>query len=196
MKKVIYQKTTNVENILNDDGSINTSKTSEQTIKQTIKNDEPDFVKLYLNALTPLYGLEGLQNKVLIEFVKFMGYDNIVDMNARKWELLASNLNINVQVARNRISQICKNHSEIIKSLGKGAYFVNPRIFGKGTWQNVKQIRAIFTSDKIETIKEFKNGKVESFTTILREENNPKKKTFRKEKLEEKEFEHIEIPFI
>jgi hypothetical protein len=187
MKKVIYQKTTNIENEHSEDGSVSTSKTSEQTIKQTIKNDEPDFIKLYLNALTPLYSLEGLQNKVLIEFVKLMGYDNIVDMNLRKWNLLASNLNISVQVARNKISQLCKNHSDIVKSLGEGAYFISPEVFGKGTWQNIKQIRAIFSSDRIETIKEFKNGKVESFTTILREEK-PKKKTTRGEKLSEKEF--------
>ncbi|MBX0310361.1 MAG: replication/maintenance protein RepL, partial [Sulfurihydrogenibium sp.] len=165
----------------------NTSRTSEQTVKQTIKNDEPDFVKLYLNALTPLYNLEGLQNKVLIEFVKLMGYDNIVDMNSRKWELLASNLKISIQMARNRISKLCKNHNEIVKSLGKGAYFINPEIFGRGTWQDIKQIRAIFSSDKIETIKEFRNGRVETFTTTIREEI-PNKKTTKGKKLQEKEL--------
>ncbi|MEE1250945.1 MAG: replication/maintenance protein RepL, partial [Lachnospiraceae bacterium] len=118
--------------------------------KTVYKTKEPDYVKLYLDCVLILKGLQKGLNPILIEFVKYMNYADIngfgggqvIFVNKTLKETIANSLNVSLKRIEQAITQFVK--AGIFKRISVGTYQVNPNIFGKGEWKDIKNIRATF----------------------------------------------------
>lgn len=105
---------------------------------------EPNFIKLYLGDIGKISGLQPNTMLLLLEFLKIMDYDNLVHVGyGRKIDMYkaihgeATNRQITVYMHRH-IGYLVKAGLLYEKVLGQ--YIVNPNIFGKGKWADVKKI--------------------------------------------------------
>ena len=126
---------------------------------------EPAYVKLYLDCLCDLKGLSKSLNPILIELLKHMSYAGKDEEFGGQLIYLNSVLKRNIckVVKRSMIrldqalGDFCK--AQILKRVARGTYQVNPYLFGKGDWKDIKNIRATIdfgarTIENLEIIKE------------------------------------------
>ena len=112
----------------------------EQMNERIVKvEQEPDFIKLYLQDICKLNDIPKTYSKLLNELLKYSSYDNMILIPTYIKEKISKDLNMNIGTVSNSLSQLTKN--EILKREGKGAYRLNPFLFGKGKWTNIKKIR-------------------------------------------------------
>ena len=115
-----------------------------------ILSKEPNYVKVYLDTVLIFKDISKSLNPVLFEFLKYMSYANIHDstggqiifVNKTMKEVIAKSSNVTIKRVDQAITQFVK--SDIFKRVGTGTYQVNPNIFGKGDWKDIKKIRATF----------------------------------------------------
>lgn len=127
-----------------------------------LQDKEPDFVKIYLDCILSFKDLSKSLNPILIETLKYMSYANSPDggqmifLNSAIKKRIASALNLKID----RVNKAIKDFKDsgIFKHTERGAYQVNPIIFGKGDWKDIKKIRATFdfNTGNLEADLEFK----------------------------------------
>ena len=124
---------------------INTSTSSVMVLGK-----EPNYVKVYLDTVLTFKDVSKSLNPILFEFLKYMSYANIKDntggqiifVNKIMKEVVANSTNVTIKRVEQAITQFVK--AGIFKRVGMGTYQVNPNIFGKGDWKDIKKIRATF----------------------------------------------------
>lgn len=115
-----------------------------------ILSKEPNYVKVYLDTVLIFKDISKSLNPILFEFLKYMSYANIHNstggqitfVNKTMKEVIAKSSNVTIKRVDQAITQFVK--SDIFKRVGTGTYQVNPNIFGKGDWKDIKKIRATF----------------------------------------------------
>lgn len=110
-------------------------------------NGEPEFVKLYVKDILYLVGLPKRSITVLFWLMKHMTYadDDLglcVVLNATFKKMMCSELGFKtIQTIDNCLSDLSK--FKVIERIGRGMYRLNPHLFGKGNWFNIKEIRML-----------------------------------------------------
>jgi hypothetical protein len=140
------------ETVTNDDGE----KLFQRHIEESYVSKEPDYVKIYLDNILQINNLSSGIQKTLNVLLKRMAYDNIVVLNAYIKKQMAEELGFNtVQSLNNNINKLVKEGIMIRK--GTGTYEMNPFLFGRGSWDNIKKIRfqVIFEEGKISQKADF-----------------------------------------
>ncbi|MGG3542853.1 replication/maintenance protein RepL [Priestia megaterium] len=140
------------ETVTNDDGE----KLFQRHIEESYVSKEPDYVKIYLDNILQINNLSSGIQKTLNVLLKRMAYDNIVVLNAYIKNQMAEELGFNtVQSLNNNINKLVKEGIMIRK--GTGTYEMNPFLFGRGSWDNIKKIRfqVIFEEGKISQKADF-----------------------------------------
>lgn len=157
--KTVYQ-----EVVATTDGEVVTHKTLYMT------KDEPPYVKVYIDCVLMIKGLpKGLSN-ILLELLKHMTFaDNtvqggqVIALNAYLKRQIANNLGVSVKRVEQGITEFVKK--DIMKRIAVGTYQVNPNMFGKGEWGDIKKIRDIYATidfKKREIVAEIVNEEEES----------------------------------
>lgn len=126
---------------------------------------EPDFIKLYVDCLCDFKGISKSLNPILLGLIKHMSYASVKDttggqilyLNAALKRNVAENCEVSVKRVEQAITDFVR--SGIFARIATATYQVNPEMFGKGTWKDIKNIRAKF---------DFKEGTVEA--EIIRNE--------------------------
>lgn len=124
--------------IADTEGVVNEEK-NEFSISSHSFEVEPDFVKLYLKDIARLYDLPKATSKLMLEILKFMGYDNIVALGKYRREEIAKSLGISPGTLANALTRFIDEG--LIMKVSSSEYFVNPNIFGKGKWRDIKKLR-------------------------------------------------------
>lgn len=140
------------ETVTNDDGE----KLFQKHIQESYVSKEPDYVKVYLDNILLINNLPSGIQKTLNVLLKRMAYDNIVVLNAYIKKQMAQELGFStVQSLNNNINKLVKEG--IMSRKGTGTYEMNPFLFGRGSWDNIKQIRfeVIFEEGKISQKADF-----------------------------------------
>lgn len=140
------------ETVTNDDGE----KLFQKHIEESYVSKEPDYVKIYLDNILQINNLSSGIQKTLNVLLKRMAYDNIVVLNAYIKKQMAEELGFNtVQSLNNNINKLVKEG--IMNRKGTGTYEMNPFLFGRGSWDNIKKIRfqVIFEEGKISQKADF-----------------------------------------
>lgn len=135
----------------------------EQTSKSTTKirvEQEPDFVKLYIKDICKLNDIPTTGNNILNELLKYMGYDNLVLLPSGVKKKITEDLDLGKSTLDNTLGKLVKK--DILKREGVGMYKLNPYLFGRGSWKDIKGIRATWTYNE--------NGRVISDIAVEREE--------------------------
>ena len=102
---------------------------------------EPPYVKLYLNDICRLNGLNNSEQKILNELVVNMGYNNVVPSYKPVKEMIAERLNMPYNTLDKGIKELY-NKGILIRQ-ARGLYIMDPNLFGRGSWNDVKKIRMV-----------------------------------------------------
>ena len=106
----------------------------------TMKEQEPPFVKLYISHITSIYDLPKNSSPVLLEIAKRIGYDNIICINKFIREAIAKACGMKEHSIANLMSKYVK--ANILQRVGQATYMLDPNLFAKGAWQDIKLMRA------------------------------------------------------
>jgi hypothetical protein len=134
-----------------------------EMVNKTTKNvgmfeKEPPYVKTYISDIQRLVGLPSFVNDVLLELLHNMGYNNIVPMYMPIKQMICNKLNISINTLNKSIDELYKKG--ILIRAARGMYLMDPNAFGRGTWNEIKNIRMTieYKEDGTRTIKtEFQN---------------------------------------
>ena len=107
---------------------------------------EPDFIKIYLDDIAKLSNLPKGCSSVMYHLLRYMTYENVIVLNSFIKKSIATYLETNTQVLDHQIVELTKQG--IICRVGRGTYFVNPNLFGKGKWQDIRNMRLTITYDR------------------------------------------------
>lgn len=120
--------------------------------------DEPPYVKLYIDCVLTLKGLQKGLNPILLALLKRMTYANLNDVDGGQLlfinkpfkELVAKEISVSVKRVEQAITEFVK--TGIIRRIQVGLYQVNPDIAGRGEWKDIQNIRATidFKAQKIK----------------------------------------------
>lgn len=113
---------------------------------------EPPYVKVYLEDIGRLNGLDPAEQKLVNELVFNMGYNNVVPSYKPVKEMIAQRIGVSLSTVNNCIQSLYKKGVLIRKA--RGFYIMDPNIFGRGSWKDVKNIRMTieYNSDGTKTI--------------------------------------------
>lgn len=138
------------ETLVNKDTGevIDTVRYSKSIFKHS--SGEPNFVKFYLQDLGKLKNLQQKAMLVLFELLAIMDYNNEISVSIGKKKDIAYRLDIwNVKkdgtkelgtnIVDQHITKLVK--SGLLMRKDKGMYIANPKIFGRGKWEDIRKIK-------------------------------------------------------
>lgn len=113
---------------------------------------EPAFIKLYLDCLgifTSNAGLDKSLNDMLLETLKYMSYadnEQVIFLNSAVKARICKATGKSMARFNQTLTIWVKE--KVLKRVDRGAYQVNPWIFGKGDWRDIEHMRATFSFDE------------------------------------------------
>ena len=100
---------------------------------------EPIFVKMYIEDIGALHNLPKKSHSLIYELVKRMDYDGLIVLNSSIKRMIAEKLGTVKQTLDNSIQKLLK--SKIIMRIDIGIYQMNPHLFAKGDWSDIRKLR-------------------------------------------------------
>jgi hypothetical protein len=107
---------------------------------------EPPFVKMYIEDIGKLNNLPNYVSNILYELLSNMGYNNVVPMYMPIKMMICEKIGISVNSLNKAIDELYKKG--ILLRKARGFYMMDPHIFGRGSWKDVKDIRMTITYDE------------------------------------------------
>lgn len=151
MKKSRTYKTVETEILDKETGEIVSTKIETEKI---VYEKEPPFIKLYIDDIVLLNRLpEGVAG-VLYDIVSNMGYNNLYIAHQTLKEISCQKLGLSLNTYNQYVSKL-KSTGILIAMKGRGLYLVNPKLFAKGEWKDIKNLRLAIDYDTSEN----SNGK-------------------------------------
>jgi predicted transcriptional regulator len=108
---------------------------------------EPPFVKLYLDDLIKIKSLPKGNSAILYELIKLLNYEGQIILNGSIKKIIAKRLNTKRQTIDNALNQLLKKN--IISRSAIGIYLLNPHLFAKRDWTNIRKLRDKYLELKI-----------------------------------------------
>lgn len=106
---------------------------------------EPDFVKLYIADIVRLKDLPKGCNPILHKLLEYMNYRNEIVINAYVKKTISDEIGMKVNSIEHNLQALVE--SGIITRIAPGTYFVNPDLFGKGRWSEIRELRLMVKYD-------------------------------------------------
>lgn len=140
MKKTTFLKEDKVIN--HETGEIiETRKITESRI-----DNEPAYIKLYIEDVIRLNNLPSGTGKVLNCLLRHMSYSNTVVLIKPIKDLIGIETNLSANTVKKAIADL--NNAGILIRSHKSVYLVDPNLFGRGKWENIKELRMTVKYDK------------------------------------------------
>ena len=105
---------------------------------------EPAYVKLYIEDLGKLLDLQSGHRDILLHVAANVAYDGLVSMTTLRKNRIAAVLNCSIRSIDNAITEFVKR--EILTRVGRAEYELNPHLFAKGSWKDIRERRLKFTA--------------------------------------------------
>ena len=107
---------------------------------KNIKIDkEPNFIKVYIADLCKLNNIPKSGNNTLNELLKLTDYQNEIVLNSHIKGRICEKLGVAIGSLDNTITRLIKG--EILERIGRGTFRLNPNLFGRGEWRDIKKLR-------------------------------------------------------
>lgn len=154
-KKHTYES---VQTVISESGEL-----IEQTsTRESYVANEPGYVKLYLQDVLQLSGLPKSHHDILMCVLKEMNWENKVYLAGKLKKDIIARLGIKLTTFDKALASFVRE--EILYQVDRGVYLVNPYLFGKGAWKDIKAIR--LTVD-------YESGKRTVATAIDKDQKRP-----------------------
>lgn len=111
----------------------------ERRTQESMIEREPDYIKLYIQDLLSISGLSKSNNAVLLALLRQMNYNNQMVLIASVKRAIALELGIQL-VTVNKAIEAFQREGILIRQ-DRGVYIANPYLFGRGKWEDIRQIR-------------------------------------------------------
>jgi predicted transcriptional regulator len=142
--------TKHTSNIANENGEI-ISTSDNITNEYNIKNEEPEFLKLYIKTIVCFLEAPASVQPLFFELVRRFNFrDNSVVVDRAVRLEIAEQLNCSIVTINRQVTDLVK-YGLIANCIGKtngkvrrGVYMINPYIICSGNWKTVKNIRTEF----------------------------------------------------
>jgi hypothetical protein len=105
---------------------------------------EPAYVKLYIEDLGKLLDLQSGHRDILLHVATNVAYDGLVSMTTMRKNRIAAVLKCSIRSIDNAITEFVKR--EILTRVGRAEYELNPHLFAKGSWKEIRERRLKFTA--------------------------------------------------
>lgn len=121
----------------------------EQEREIRYRTEEPDYVKLYLNAWCVFKEVKGVNIKLLYQILPFMTYSEdqqLICFTTYLKKEIARKLEWSEKSALNRFNQELRKmcSTKVLKKIDRDTYQVNPELIGRGSWKDILKLRATF----------------------------------------------------
>lgn len=151
---------TEESHLISDDGEVVKSlKTTTYAVEA-----EPAYIKLYIQDIGVLNNITGKSNEVLLEFIRHMGYNNVIPAYKPIKQMIATKLNISLHTVDKAVKMLKKNGLFI--PFARGMYIADPNLFAKGKWSDIKNLRLVINYEADGT-KKLKSNLPEEVQTRL-----------------------------
>lgn len=138
-----------VERVTSDEDGVQVS-----SLHQNVSSfeKEPPYVKVYLEDIGRLNGLDPSEQKLVNELVFNMGYNNIVPSYKPVKEAIAHKIGVSLSTVNRGIQSLYKKG--VLIRQARGFYLLDPSIFGRGSWKDIKKIRMTidYNADGTKTV--------------------------------------------
>lgn len=98
---------------------------------------------MYFTDLINLMRLEKTTLVVLLCMCREMGYNNVVTINKSMKERVSKELEISIRTFEGCISKLHK--VGFMSRINNGEYLVDPNLFARGNWKDIKNLRLTIT---------------------------------------------------
>lgn len=150
-ERVIYSEMTRTVN--HETGVVN-----EEEQRKVIKlPQEPPYVKMYIEDLAAVLNLPIGVRGLLYALVQRIDYDGIITLGSTSKKRIAERLKIKIGTFDNYLTKLVK--SGVLKRIGRGEFEVNPHLFARGDWAEVRRRRDNFGKTFKMTITYSPSGK-------------------------------------
>jgi hypothetical protein len=105
---------------------------------------EPAYVKLYIDDLGKLLDLQSGHRDILLYVAANVAYDGLVSMTAMRKQRIATVLKCSVRSIDNAITEFVRRR--ILNRVGRAEYELNPNLFAKGSWKEIRERRLKFSA--------------------------------------------------
>ena len=157
-KRVIYSEFTEV--VDGQTGVVN----EQERMKVVRLPQEPPYVKMYIDDLTSVLKLPIGIRGMLYALVERIDYDGIITLGSTSKKKMAERLKLTVGTFDNYLTKLVK--TGVLKRIGRGEFEVNPNLFARGDWADIRRRRDNFDKSFRMTVTYSPNGnrKVEAET--------------------------------
>jgi hypothetical protein len=112
-----------------------------QDIKSFAVEKEPNYVKMYIEDIGKLKNIPQSANEVLNVLVRNMSYGNMVVMIKPIKELIKEETGLKMNTINKSIQNLYK--AGILIRRSRSVYIVDPTLFAKGKWEDIKKLRLV-----------------------------------------------------
>ncbi|PIV33628.1 MAG: hypothetical protein COS34_06700 [Lysobacterales bacterium CG02_land_8_20_14_3_00_62_12] len=110
-------------------------------------DDEPAYLKMYIEDLGLLLKIQNAHRSILLRIASFLDYDGLVALTTTRRVRIAMSCNVSEKTVRNAITALIAEG--IMKRVGRAEYEMNPHLFARGAWVEIRGRREAF---KVELI--------------------------------------------
>lgn len=128
--------------VRDETGAIVSETTKENVVSIRKMEDEPAYVKMYIEDLGRILGLQDGHRQILVLIAGSVDYEGIVSLAIGRKARIAATLGCSVKSVDNAIGEFVKQG--IVKRIGRGEYELDPNLFAKGAWRDIKERRQGF----------------------------------------------------
>ncbi len=132
-----------IESVVNDLTGELLSLTTEVTDINTVPT-EPNYLKLYVDDLGLLNKLSGSEVIALIHIAALANYDGQVSLPLLIKQSIAEKAGVKIQAVNNATVKLTRKG--ILKRMGTAVYLLNPDLFARGKWREIRERRKAFQS--------------------------------------------------
>lgn len=164
MSKTRNDKKVFEEHVITQEGELVSSKTIYKA------QDEPDFVKLYIDCVFTVKGVKKGFNPIFVAFLEYMSYSDsnddfggqLIFVNKAMKAAIAKKVGLSLVSVNNAITDFVKKG--LFKRVDVGTYQVNPNVVGRGKWSDIKNIRATFDFANKEIVADIVKAEEDNMT--------------------------------
>lgn len=103
---------------------------------------EPAFIKLYIEDIGRLFRLQQGHQEILMYVAASVDYQGVVSLAIGRKARIAATVGCTVKSIDNAIGEYVKHG--ILSRIGRGEYELDPKLFAKGEWRNIRERRSAF----------------------------------------------------
>ena len=104
------------------------------------RSDDPNYIKVYLNDIVYLYDLPNGCNDIIFELFDYITFNtHEIILNKTIKDRISKKIGMKLGTIDNNLTKL--KQKGVLESRGRGVYFLNPYLFGKGHWKELKELR-------------------------------------------------------